>query len=418
MATIRGIPWSALTMAAWIAGACGGPQTVGAPPAAEPPPPAAGAPATDAARAAPAASPEPAGGEAANAKPAPISKAPFGNADGKEVVLYTLTSASGMVAKVMTYGAALTELHVPDKAGKLGDVVLGHDNLDGYLKNNPYLGSTVGRVANRIKNAQFQIEGKTYKLAANNGAHALHGGKKGWDKVVWDAQAMETPDGPSVKLTYVSKDGEEGYPGTVTAITTYTLTSKNEVKIEMSATTDKTTIVNMAHHSYWNLGGHDSGPVTEHELTLHADSYTPPDATLVPSGQVKPVKGTPFDFTTARSIGKDLKAAGGEPVGYDHNFVVSGDPHRLREVARAKDPKTGRVLTVEADQPGVQFYTGNFLDGSIKGKGGAVYNQYSGFCLEPQRFPNSINVPAWRDEVLLRPGQRYAQMVVFRFTTE
>ncbi|WP_438017232.1 aldose epimerase family protein [Sorangium sp. So ce315] len=405
-------------MAAWLAGACGGSQTVDAPRAAESPPTAAGTPATDAPRAAPAAKPEPAGAEAVNAKPVPISKAPFGNADGKEIVLYTLTSASGLVAKVMTYGATVTELHVPDKAGELGDVVLGYDNLDGYLKNSPYFGSTVGRVANRIKNAQFQLEGKTYKLSANAGAHSLHGGTKGWDKVVWDAEATETPDGPSVKLTYVSKDGEEGYPGTVTAVTTYTLTSKNELKVEMSATTDKTTIINMAHHSYWNLGGHGSGPVTEHELTLHADSYTPPDASLVPSGQVKPVKGTPLDFTTAKTIGKDLKAAGGKPVGYDHNLVVSGDPHKLREVARAKDPKTGRVLTVEADQPGVQFYTGNFLDGSITGKGGAVYNQYSGFCLEPQKFPNSINIPAWKDEVILKPGQRYAQTTVFRFTTE
>ncbi|AUX47321.1 aldose 1-epimerase [Sorangium cellulosum] len=418
MATCRMRSWFGWTMTAWLAGACGGARAVDAPPAAEPPAATAGAPATDAPPAAPAAKPEPTSGEAMNTKPAPVSKAPFGNTDGKEVVLYTLTNANGLVAKVMTYGATVTELHAPDKAGKIGDIVLGYDNLDGYLKNSPYFGSTVGRVANRIKNAQFQLEGKTYKLAANNGAHALHGGKKGWDKVVWDAEAIETPDGPSIKLTYVSKDGEEGYPGTVNATTTYTLTHKNELKVEMSATTDKTTIVNMAHHSYWNLGGQGSGSVAEQELTLHADSYTPPDATLVPSGQIKPVKGTPLDFTAAKPIGKDLKAVGGKPVGYDHNFVVNGDPHKLREVARAKDPKTGRVLTVEADQPGVQFYTGNFLDGTITGKGGAVYNQYSGFCLEPQKFPNSINVPAWKDEVILKPGQRYTQTVVYRFTTE
>ncbi|KYF83675.1 hypothetical protein BE18_48925, partial [Sorangium cellulosum] len=361
---------------------------------------------------------EPPGGEAVNAKPAPVSKAPFGNADGKEVLLYTLTNANGLVAKVMTYGATVTELHVPDRTGKMGDVVLGHDNLDGYLKSSPYFGATVGRVANRIKNAQFQLDGKTYKLSANNGAHTLHGGKKGWDKVVWDAEATETPRGPSIKLTYVSKDGEEGYPGTVSATATYTLTNENELTVEMSATTDKTTIVNMAHHSYWNLGGHASGSVADQELTLHADSYTPPDATDIPSGQIKPVKGTPLDFTAAKPIGRDLKAVGGKPVGYDHNFVVNGDPHKLRLAARVKDPKTGRVLTVEADQPGIQFYTGNYLDGSIKGKGGAVYDQYSGFCLEPQKFPNSINVPAWKNEVILKPGQRYAQTVVFRFTTE
>ncbi|WP_437984585.1 aldose epimerase family protein [Sorangium sp. So ce117] len=411
--------WFGLTMTACLAGACGGAQAVDTPPAAAPPAPApAAAPAADAAPAAPAARSEPPGGEAVNAKPASVSKAPFGNADGKEVILYTLTNANGLVAKVMTYGATVTELHVPDRTGKMGDIVLGHDNLDGYLKSSPYFGATVGRVANRIKNAQFQLDGKTYKLSANNGAHTLHGGKKGWDKVVWDAEATETPDGPSIKLTYVSKDGEEGYPGTVNATTTYTLTNKNELRVEMSATTDKTTIVNMAHHGYFNLGGHGSGSVADQELTLHADSYTPPDATGVPSGQIKPVKGTPLDFTAAKPIGKDLEAMGGKPVGFDHNLVVSGDPHKLREAARVKDPKTGRVLTIEADQPGIQFYTGNYLDGSIKGKGGAVYNQYSGLCLEPQKFPNSINVPAWKNEVILKPGQRYAQTAVFRFTTE
>ena len=417
MAICRTRSWFGLTMAACIAGACGGAQTVDTPPAAAPPAPAA-APATDASPAAPAAKSEPPGGEPVNAKPASVSKAPFGNADGKEVFLYTLTNANGLVAKVMTYGATVTELHVPDKTGKMGDIVLGHDNLDGYLKSSPYFGATVGRVANRIKNAQFQLDGKTYKLSANNGAHTLHGGKKGWDKVVWDAEATETPHGPSIKLTYVSKDGEEGYPGTVNATATYTLTNENELRVEMSATTDTTTIVSMAHHSYWNLGGHGSGSVADQELTLHADSYTPPDATGIPSAQIKPVKGTPLDFTAAKPIGRDLKAVGGKPVGYDHNMVVSGDPHKLREVARVKDPKTGRVLTIEADQPGIQFYTGNYLDGSIKGKGGAVYNQYSGLCLEPQKFPNSINVPAWKNEVILKPGQRYAQTAVFRFTTE
>lgn len=353
-----------------------------------------------------------------NAKPAPLSKAPFGKADGKEIDLYTLTNANGLVAKVMTYGATVTELHVPDRAGAMGDIVLGHDHLDGYLKNSPYFGATIGRVANRIKDARFELEGRAYELAANDGAHTLHGGKKGWDKVVWDAEAIETPDGPSVKLTYLSKDGEEGFPGAVHATTIYTLTHANELRIEMSATTDKTTIVNMAHHSYFNLGGHGSGSVVDHELTLHAGSYTPSDAALVPSGEIAPVKGTPFDFTTAKPIGKDLRAVGGEPVGYDHNYVVDGDPHALREAARVKDAKTGRVLTVEADQPGIQLYSGNFLDGSIKGKGGAVYGQHSGFCLEAQKFPSSINIPAWRDEVILKPGQRYTQTVVFRFTTE
>lgn len=409
--------YSGLAMMAWLASACGGAQATDAAPAV-PTEPAVAAPQPAAPPAAPPVKPEPGGDKAMAEKPAAISKASFGNVDGKEVTLYTLKNEGGLVAKVMTYGAIVTELDVPDKSGKLGDIVLGFDTVDGYVKSSPYFGATVGRVANRIKGAQFQLEGKTYKLSANDGANTLHGGKKGWDKVVWDAVASETPNGPSIKLTYVSKDGEEGYPGTVTATTTYTLTSKNELKVEMTATTDKPTIVGMVHHSYFNLGGQGSGPIVDEELTLRADKYTPGDAALVPSGQIKPVKGTPLDFTTAKPIGKDLKAAGGKPIGYDHNFIVNGDPHALREAARVKDAKTGRVLTVESDQPGIQFYSGNFLDGSIKGKGGVVYNQYNAICLEPQRFPNSINVPAWKDEVILKPGKTYTQTTIFRFTTE
>jgi aldose 1-epimerase len=228
---------------------------------------------------------------------------------------------------------------------------------------------------------------------------------------------MDTGDGQALELTYVSKDGEEGYPGTVTARTVYTLTNHNELKVDMQATTDATTLVNMAHHSYWNLGGHDSGTIIDHELTLDAESYTP-GSPMVPYGEVKPVTGTPFDFTRAKPIGRDLQQAGGTPVGYDHNFVVNGEPTRLRQVARLKDPRTGRVMTVSADQPGVQFYTGNFLDGSLKGKGGVAYGQYAGLCLETQKFPNAINVPAWQDQVILRPGQTYRHVMVHAFTVE
>jgi aldose 1-epimerase len=351
-------------------------------------------------------------------KPAAIAKSAFGSVDGKEVNLYTLTNAKGLVMKVTNYGTIVTEFLVPDKNGKLGDIVGGYENLDGYLKSTPYFGATVGRVANRIKNGQFQLEGKTYKLAVNNPPNHLHGGKKGWDKVVWDAEPSETPNGPSIKFTYVSKDGEEGYPGTVTAKVTYALTNDNEFKVDMEATTDKTTIVNMAHHTYWNLGGYDSGTIAEEELTLYADKYTPGDP-VVPTGAVKPVKGTPFDFTTAKAVGKDLKAVvvTGNPIGYDHNFVVNGDPHALRPVARMKDPKSGRVMTLEADQPGVQFYAGIFLDGTITGKG-HVYKQYDAFCLETQKFPNSINVPAWKNEVILKPGQTYKHVMIHRFSTE
>jgi aldose 1-epimerase len=336
--------------------------------------------------------------------------------DETPVQTYTLTNKNGMVARITNYGAIVTELHVPDRAGRLADVVLGFDNSDSYLKGHPYFGAIVGRVANRIGGAQFELEGQRFTLAANDKPHHLHGGRTGWDKVVWSAKSVDAVEGPALELTYVSKDGEEGYPGTVTARTVYTVTHGNELKVEMQATTDKATLVNMAHHSYWNLGGHNSGTILDHELTLYADQYTP-GTPMVPDGRIAPVKGTPFDFTSAKPIGKDLRQTGLKPVGYDHNFVVNGDPNRLRPVARLKDPASGRVMTLSADQPGVQFYTGNFLDGSANGKG-ASYGQYSGLCLETQKFPNAINVPAWRGQVLLRPGQVYRHAMIHRFTVE
>jgi aldose 1-epimerase len=353
-----------------------------------------------------------------NSAPA-TTVAPFGKLGDTPVQLYTLTNAHGLVAKITNYGAILTELHVPDRAGTLADVVLGFSDFDGYAKGHPYFGAIVGRVANRIGNAGFTLEGTRYTLAANDKPHHLHGGTRAWDKVVWNATPMETAQGPALELTYVSKDGEEGYPGTVTAKTVYTLTNDNELKVEMQATTDKTTLVNMAHHSYWNLGGYNSGTILDNELTLFADQYTP-GTPMVPDGRIEPVKGTPFDFTSARTIGKDLKQAGGRggiPIGYDHNFVVNGEPGQFRPVARLKDPKSGRVMALSADQPGVQFYTGNFLDGSVKGKG-ATYVQYAALCLETQKFPNAINIPAWQDQVILRPGQIYRHVMVHKFSAE
>lgn len=354
------------------------------------------------------------------APPAPgtaaITSTAFGKLGDRPVELYTLTNRKGLVAKITTYGAILTEMHVPDRTGRLADVVAGFETLDGYLKRPPYFGAIVGRVANRIANAEFTLEGTHYTLAANDKPHHLHGGTKGWDKVVWSARPAETADGPSLELTYVSKDGEEGYPGTVAARTIYTLTHDNELRIDMEATTDKATLVNMAHHSYWNLGGHASGTILDHELTLYADRYTP-GAPMVPYGDTKPVAGTPFDFTSAKTIGRDLTRTGGSPIGYDHNFVVNGEPNQLRPVARLKDPASGRVLTLTADQPGVQFYTGNFLDGSLTGKG-ATYVQHSALCLETQRFPNAINVPGWRDQAILRPGQRYHHRMIHTFSAE
>jgi aldose 1-epimerase len=393
----------ALLVLATAPGACGGGQPSPARSAAEPAGPAG-----------PAEQPEPS--EPAPARPGPVTKAPYGQVEGKDVELYTLTNTNGLFLKVTTYGAIITELHTPDRDGKLADIVHGFDSVDDYVRSNPYFGATVGRVANRIKGAKFKLEGKTHRLALNNPdtrSH-LHGGVKGWDKVVWTAETSETDGGPAIKLTYVSPDGEEGYPGTVTATTTYTLTNDNELRVEMEATTDRTTIVNMAHHTYWNLGGTGSGTIEDHELTLSADRYTPG---LPPTGKVVPVARTPFDFTAPKQIGRDLKATGGNPAGFDHNYVVNGDRGQIRPVARVKDPKSGRVMTLASDQPGVQFYTGNFLDGSTRGKG-ATHAQYSAFCLESQKFPNSINVPAWRGEVILKPGQRYEHTMVHRFSAE
>ena len=342
---------------------------------------------------------------------------PFGTADGKDVALYTLTNEAGLVLKITSYGATITELHVPDRDGKSADIVLGFDELDGYLERSPYFGATCGRIGNRIAFGKYELDGKHFEVATNDAPHHLHGGTKGWDKVVWQAEPAETKDGPSVAFSYVSNDGEEGYPGTVTARAVYTLTNAGELRLEMSAVTDRKTLVNMLHHSYWNLGGHGSGSITGHELTLNADRYTPGDP-VVPNGVVLPVSGTPFDFTKPKLIGRDLVAAGATKAGgYDHNFVVNGAPNALRFVARLSDPKSGRVMTIEADQPGIQFYSGNFLDGTIRGKG-AVYERHGGLCLETQKFPNSINVPAWSKDVVLEPGKAYRHTMIHRFTTE
>jgi aldose 1-epimerase len=392
--------------------ACGGAEPAPTSPAAEAAPPAA-------IEATPASMPA---AEAPPPKTEPIVKAPYGTVDGKPVDLYTLTNANGLVMKVTNYGVIITEFWVPDRTGKLADIVGGYENVDGYVKATPYFGTTVGRVANRIKNASFKLDGKAYKLAANNGPHHLHGGKKGWDKVIWTAQPSGTPEDPAVTFTYVSPDGEEGYPGTVTAQVTYTLTHDNQFKVDMSATTDKKTIINMAHHSYWNLGGIGSGSIRDHVLTIHGEKYTPgkptkPNTDPVPDGTVKPVAGTPFDFRQPMPIGEKLEAAGGKPIGYDHNWVIDGDANAMRPVAVAKDPKSGRVLTLEANQPGLQFYAGIFLDGSITGKG-VKYEQYDAFCLETQAFVNAINVPAWKDQVILEPGETYKHSMVHRFTTE
>ena len=342
----------------------------------------------------------------------------FGKADGKPVELYTLTNAKGMKAQIMTYGATLTGLWVPDRDGKLADVVLGFDDLQGYLKGHPFFGSTVGRVANRIAKGKFTLDGKEYKLATNNGPNHLHGGVKGFDKKVWKAEVVQGDGGAGVRFSYRSPDGEEGYPGNLDATCTYTLTDKNELRIDFTAKTDKATPVNLAHHGYFNLAGASSGDILGHEMMIAADKYTPTDDTLIPTGKIEPVKRTAYDFTKAKPIGKDLKELKNDPIGYDTNFVLRREdgkgPHLA---AKVREPKSGRVMEVRTTEPGVQFYTGNFLDGKNKGKGGTVYKKHQGFCLECQHFPDSVNQPDF-PSIILKRGETYRQTTIYRFSTE
>lgn len=344
-----------------------------------------------------------------------ITKTGFGKtADGAAVDLYTLTNTHGLTAKIMTYGALLTELHVPDKTGKLGNVVLGFDNLKQYLDGHPYFGCTVGRYANRIAKGKFTLDGKTYTLAVNNGPNSLHGGLKGFDKVVWTAEPSDTPAGPGVKFTYVSADGEEGYPGKLAVTVIYTLTNRDELKIEYAASAEKATPVNLTNHSYFNLAGPGKGDILGHVLSLTADKYTPVDDTLIPTGKIEPVSGTPLDFTKPTAIGARIDQLKGEPGGYDHNFVINGGGGALAPTATVTEPTTGRVMEILTTQPGVQLYTGNFLDGKLTGNGG-VYKKHYGFCLETQHFPDSPNHPNF-PSTILKPGETYRQVTVHRFS--
>jgi aldose 1-epimerase len=343
-----------------------------------------------------------------------VTRSPFGKTpDGTPVDLFTLTNANGMVAKVMTYGAILTELKVPDKSGKPGDVVLGFDTLDGYLKGHPYFGATVGRVANRIAKGKFTLNGKEYTLAVNNGPNALHGGKKGFDKVVWAAEQLPT-NAPAVKFVYRSVAGEEGYPGNLNASVTYTLTDDNELRLDYSATTDEATPVNLTNHTYFNLAGPASGDILDEVLMINADRITPTDDTLIPTGDFHAVKGTAFDFTTPSPIGAKFDQLTGNPRGYDVNYVLNGG-EGLRLAARVTAPKSGRVMEMYTTEPGVQFYTGNFLDGSNKGKGGVTYNKHQAFCLEAQHFPDSVNHPNF-PSMVLQPGHTYTQTTTYKFS--
>jgi aldose 1-epimerase len=343
------------------------------------------------------------------------------NVPGARITKYTLTNRAGAKAAIINYGGIVTHLWVPDKDGKLADVVMGFDTLEGYLAGHPYFGSNVGRCGNRIANAKFTLEGKEYKLEANNGPNSLHGGKVGFDKKVWKSEPFMSTAGPGVKLTYTSPDGEEGYPGTLSIVVSYTLTADNALRIEMSATTDKTTVCNIAHHSYFNLAGHGSGTILDHEVEIMAKNYTPVDDTLIPTGKIDPVAGTPFDFTKPTAIGKRIKEIKADPVGYDLNYALDGSAGGQPFLAaRVTEPKSSRVMELYTDQPGVQFYTGNFL-GKEVGKGGAKYPQYGALCLESQKYPDAINKPEWCKghlSPILKPGEEYKQVSVYKFSVK
>ena len=346
-----------------------------------------------------------------------MMKEPFGTVDGKEVFLYTLRNAGGMEARITNYGGIIVSLKVPDKNGKLGDVVLGFDSLSSYVKDTPYFGCLIGRYGNRIGKGKFVLDGVTYTLAINNSPNHLHGGVKGFDKVVWEARESESTPGKSLVLSYISKDGEEGYPGTLTIKVTYTLTDSNEIKVDYRATTDKPTIVNLTQHSYFNLASPGDGDILGHELMIAADRFTAIDSTLIPTGALSEVKGTPLDFTTPTPIGLRINDNNEQlrfGLGYDHNFVLTKPAGDFGLAARVFEPTSGRVMEVFTTEPGLQFYSGNFLDGHHIGKGGKPYKYRYGFCLETQHYPDSPNKPAFPSTVL-RPGETYTTSTAYRF---
>jgi aldose 1-epimerase len=342
--------------------------------------------------------------------------------DGQPVEAVVLTNAHGLSARVIAYGASLQSLRVPDRDGHVADIVLGYPSLKGYLEKPQYFGATVGRYANRIAKGRFVLDGHTYQVPVNDGPNSLHGGTRGFDKVLWTITAVShDADKASVTLTYVSPDGDMGYPGKLSVTAVYTLDDQDQLSIRYGATTDKPTIVNLSNHTYWNLAGEGSGSVMDQRLTIAADAFLPIDATSIPTGQLRKVEGTPFDFRQPKPIGRDIRTADPQLLngrGYDHNWVVSRTPAPApRMVARVEDPHSGRVLTLSSDQPGLQFYSGNFLDGTTVGTGGHVYRQGDAFVLEPQLYPDTPNQPSF-GSARLDPGHEYRNQIVYRFTTE
>ena len=349
-----------------------------------------------------------------------IKKQAFGTVPEGRVDLYTMTNSRGMEVRAMNYGGIIVSLRVPDKKSVLADVVLGFDTLDAYLNNKPYFGAIIGRYANRIANGKFTLNGAEYRLARNNGMNSLHGGLKGFDKVLWRGEQFENNQGIGVVFTYTSKNGEEGYPGNLKAKVTYTLTDQSELQIEYQATTDEATPVNLTNHSYFNLASEGNGDILKHNLILNADRFTPVDSTLIPAGELRSVAGTPFDFTKPTAIGARIDTNNEQLAiahGYDHNFVLSRKGSGLELAGRVHEQQTGRALEVYTTEPGVQFYTGNVLDGTITGKHGHAYNKHAGLCLETQHFPDSPNHSnfPW---TILKPEQTYNSRTVYKFSAE
>lgn len=358
----------------------------------------------------------------ASAKTSSIIKRPYGTTmAGRQVDEFTLTNGNGVEVKVITYGGIMTSIKVPDRNGNLANVALGFSNLEQYETQNPYFGCITGRYANRIANATFELNGETYTLAANNGPNSLHGGNVGFDKVVWNAAEVESEDGVALELTYLSPDGEEGYPGNLSVTVVYTLTEANELRMDYTATTDKSTVVNLTNHSYFNLAGEGTGAIYDHVLTIHADGYTPVDDTLIPTGEIAPVEGTPFDFRTAKAIGPGQRSTHEQIVlgrGYDHNFVLNReDDTSMVLAAEVYEPESGRILEVWTTEPGIQFYAGNFLDGTLIGTSGHLYRQSDGFALETQHYPDSPNQPDFPTTVL-NPDETYQTTTIYKFDTD
>jgi aldose 1-epimerase len=344
---------------------------------------------------------------------------PFGTREGRPINLYTLTNSHGLEVHVMNYGGIILSIRVPDRKGQFADVVLGHDTLEGYTPNPPYIGAIVGRYANRIANGTFTLDGQTYTLPKNNGPNTLHGGTtRTFDRVVWDSEPLKNKTG--VSFTFLSKDGEEGFPGNLKIRVTYTLTESNELILDYEATTDKATPINLSQHSYFNLKGEGNGDILDHEIMINADRFTPVDKNLIPTGELRAVKGTPLDFTTSTRIGSRIDDNYEQLVlghGYDHNFVINRKGAGLTLAARVYEPTSGRVLEVSTTQPAVQFYTGNFLDGTVVGKEGHVYKRRYGFCLETQHYPDSPNHPDF-PSTILKPGETFHQTTVFKFSAK